>query len=191
MESPCPFGAGCQGAFLKSPPTALVPIVASRRGGHSTGLAIFNCVAGNGNTTEHEAKTLSCTYPNGNCTDDSTGLRRRGHFSKCPEEYKHYCVKGRCRYVTVEQVPACHCEKGYTGARCERLDLFYLRGDQGQIVVVSLIAVMVLLIILIASMCICTHYCRKKRRKRKEEELGTFEKGLPVKTEDILETDIA
>nr|XP_020662866.1 probetacellulin isoform X3 [Pogona vitticeps]XP_020662867.1 probetacellulin isoform X3 [Pogona vitticeps] len=155
------------------------------------GLAIFNCVAGNGNTTEHEAKTLSCTYPNGNCTDDSTGLRRRGHFSKCPEEYKHYCVKGRCRYVTVEQVPACHCEKGYTGARCERLDLFYLRGDQGQIVVVSLIAVMVLLIILIASMCICTHYCRKKRRKRKEEELGTFEKGLPVKTEDILETDIA
>lgn len=46
------------------------------------------------------------------------------------------------------------CERGYTGARCERLDLFYLRGDQSQIVVISLVAVMVMLIILVV--CICT-----------------------------------
>ncbi|XP_042328865.1 probetacellulin isoform X2 [Sceloporus undulatus] len=153
-------------------------------------LAIFNCVTGNGNaTTEQEAKRFSSIYPNENCTDGTTGWQRRGHFSKCPEEYKHYCVKGKCRYVAVEQTPACICEKGYTGARCDRLDLFYLRGDQGQMVVVSLIAVMVLLIILVVCICICTHYCRKKRRKRKEDEMGTFDKGLPLKTEDILETD--
>ncbi|KAJ6660529.1 hypothetical protein lerEdw1_017526 [Lerista edwardsae] len=148
------------------------------------GLAIFNCVAGNGNATaEDEATRHLCTYPTGNCTDGTTGLRRGGHFSKCPEEYKHYCVKGRCRYVTEEKIPACvyvdslkkmcHlsratfwcdylwtyltngiCERGYTGSRCERLDLFYLRGDQSQIVVVFLIAAMVMLIILIV--CICT-----------------------------------
>ncbi|XP_010145644.1 PREDICTED: probetacellulin-like, partial [Eurypyga helias] len=66
-----------------------------------------------------------------------TQLRRHGHFSRCPEEYKHYCVKGRCRFLVAEKAPACVCERGYTGARCERVDIFYLRGDQGQIVVIS------------------------------------------------------
>ncbi|XP_061445424.1 probetacellulin [Rhineura floridana] len=156
------------------------------------GIAIFNSVTGNGNaTTEDETKRLSCTYPNGNCTDGTTELRYGGHFSKCPEEYKHYCIKGRCHYVAVEQTPACVCEKGYTGARCERLDLFYLRGDEGQVVVISLIAVMVLLILLIACICTSTHYCQKRHRKKKGKETRTFDKGLALKTEDILETDIA
>nr|XP_028558591.1 probetacellulin [Podarcis muralis] len=156
------------------------------------GFAIFDCVTGDGNeTAEQETKRLSCGYPNGNCTGGTTGLRWRGHFSKCPEEYKHYCIKGRCRYVAAEQIPACVCEKGYTGARCERLDLFYLRGDEGQIVVMSLIGVMVTLIVLTACICTCAHYCKKRRRKRREEEMMTFEKRLPIKTDDILETDIA
>lgn len=37
------------------------------------------------------------------------------------------------------------CDEGYAGARCERVDLFYLRGDRGQILVICLIAVMVIL----------------------------------------------
>ncbi|CAI5789727.1 Betacellulin [Podarcis lilfordi] len=107
------------------------------------GFAIFDCVTGDGNgTAEQETKRLSCGYPNGNCTGGTTGLRWRGHFSKCPEEYKHYCIKGRCRYVAAEQIPACV-------------------------------------------------YCKKRRRKRREEEMMTFEKRLPIKTDDILETDIA
>ncbi|XP_065261180.1 probetacellulin-like [Emys orbicularis] len=118
-------------------------------------------------------------------------LRRRGHFSKCPEEYKHYCVKGRCRYVMAEETPACVCEKGYTGARCERVDIFYLRGDQGQIAVICLIVAMVALIGLIICICTCSHHCRKRRRRRKEEEMETLEKELPTKQEDVLETDIA
>ncbi|XP_025025067.1 probetacellulin [Python bivittatus] len=156
------------------------------------GVAIFNSVTSNENATARpETKKISCSYMNGTCTDGTTDLRLSGHFSECPEEYKYFCVKGRCRYVDVVQIPACICERGYTGERCERLDLFYLRGDQGQIVVVSLIAVMVLLIILIACICTCTHYCRKKRRKRKQEETRTYDKRQPIKTDDILETDIA
>ncbi|RXN00400.1 Probetacellulin [Acipenser ruthenus] len=81
--------------------------------------------------------------------------KRRGHFSKCPKEYKHYCIKGKCRYVVDEQQPACICEKGYIGSRCELLDFFYQRGDQKQIIIASLIAAMVLLIILIIFICIC------------------------------------
>ncbi|NXW84177.1 BTC protein, partial [Alopecoenas beccarii] len=120
-----------------------------------------------------------------------TQLRRQGHFSRCPEEYKHYCVKGRCRFLVAEKAPACVCEQGYTGARCERVDIFYLRGDQGQIVIISLIAAIVTLIILIVCACLCTHHCRKQRRKRKAEEMETLNKNLPSKSEDVLETDIA
>ncbi|XP_061209727.1 probetacellulin isoform X1 [Neopsephotus bourkii] len=120
-----------------------------------------------------------------------TQLRRQGHFSRCPEEYKHYCVKGRCRFLMAEKAPACVCERGYTGARCERVDIFYLRGDRGQIVIISLIAAIVTLIILIVCACLCSHHCRKQRRKRKANEMETLNKNLPSKSEDVLETGIA
>ncbi|KFZ57060.1 Probetacellulin, partial [Podiceps cristatus] len=118
---------------------------------------------------------------------NATQLRRQGHFSRCPEEYRHYCVKGRCRFLVAEQA----CERGYTGARCERVDMFYLRGDQGQIVVISLIAAIVILIMLIICACLCSRHCRRQRRKRKAEEMETLNKNLPSKSEDVLETGIA
>ncbi|NXJ07926.1 BTC protein, partial [Odontophorus gujanensis] len=125
--------------------------------------------------------------PAGNVTQ----LRRRGHFSRCPEEYRHYCVKGRCRFLVAEAAPACMCERGYTGARCEQVDIFYLRGDQGQIVVISLIAAIVTLIVFVVCACLCAHHCRKQRRKRKEEEMETLNKNVPSRSEDVLETDAA
>uniref|UniRef100_A0A8C5TWX3 Probetacellulin n=1 Tax=Malurus cyaneus samueli TaxID=2593467 RepID=A0A8C5TWX3_9PASS len=118
-------------------------------------------------------------------------LRRQSHFSRCPDEYQHYCVKGRCRFVVAEKAPACVCEWGYTGARCESVDLFYLRGDQGQIVIISLIAAIVTLIILIVGICLCSHHCRKQRRKRKAEEMETLNKDSPSRSEDVRETGIA
>ncbi|NXP50755.1 BTC protein, partial [Heliornis fulica] len=120
-----------------------------------------------------------------------TQLRWHGHFSRCPEEYKHYCVKGRCRFLVAEKTPACMCERGYTGARCERVDIFYLRGDQSQIVVISLIAVIVTLIIFIVCACFCSHRCREQRRKRKAEEMEALNERLPARNEAVLETGIA
>uniref|UniRef100_A0A8D2QLR8 Probetacellulin n=2 Tax=Zosterops TaxID=36298 RepID=A0A8D2QLR8_ZOSLA len=122
---------------------------------------------------------------------NGTQLRRQSHFSRCPEEFQHYCVKGRCRFLVAEQAPACVCERGYTGARCERVDLFYLRGDQGQIVIISLIAAIVTLIILVVGICLCSHHCRKQRRKRKAEEMETLNKDSPSRSEDVRETGIA
>ncbi|XP_030421098.1 probetacellulin isoform X2 [Gopherus evgoodei] len=155
------------------------------------GLAVSNCVGDGWNVTaDYGVKRPVCSSLE-DCADNITQLRRRGHFSKCPEEYKHYCVKGRCRYVMAEETPACVCEKGYTGARCERVDIFYLRGDQGPVVVICLIVAMVVLVGLIICICICSHHCRKRRRRSKEEEMETLEKDLPTKQEGILETDIA
>uniref|UniRef100_A0A670ZBZ6 Betacellulin n=1 Tax=Pseudonaja textilis TaxID=8673 RepID=A0A670ZBZ6_PSETE len=106
--------------------------------------------------------------------DGGRASQRCGHFSECPEEYEYFCVKGRCRYVVAVQTPSCICEKGYTGERCERLDLFYLRGDQSQVVVVSLIVVMVMLIILIAYICTCTQlFSQAHRRQDKKQWVET------------------
>ncbi|KFO26300.1 Probetacellulin [Fukomys damarensis] len=92
------------------------------------------------------------------CEAPTTQPKRKGHFSRCPKQYKHYCIKGRCRLVVAEQTPSCVCDEGYTGARCERVDLFYLRGDRGQILVICLIAVMVIFIILVIGVCTCCQY---------------------------------
>ncbi|XP_040441394.1 probetacellulin isoform X1 [Falco biarmicus] len=156
----------------------------------ASGLAFFTCVGADTNVTaSHGTEGLACDTAKG-CTGNVTQLRRQGHFSRCPEEYSHYCVKGRCRFLVAENAPACVCERGYTGARCERVDIFYLRGDRGQIVIISLIAAIVTLIILIISACLCSHHCRKQRRKRKAEEMETLNKNLPSKSEDVLETGI-
>ncbi|XP_074848155.1 probetacellulin [Carettochelys insculpta] len=155
------------------------------------GLAVFNMVGASWNVTgDYGVRRPICSSPE-NCTDDLTDLQRSGHFSKCPEEYKHFCVKGSCRYLMAEKTPSCICEKGYTGARCEQLDIYYLRSDEGQVVVICLVVAMVALVALAICICTCSHRCRKRRRRRKEEEMETLEKDLPPKHEATLETDIA
>ncbi|XP_064416405.1 probetacellulin isoform X2 [Latimeria chalumnae] len=116
---------------------------------------------------------ILCNEQNDNCTDANGLAERHGHFSKCPKSYKHYCIKGKCRFVVAEKAPACICEDGYTGSRCEVLDIFYLRGEREQIVVFCLIASMVALIILIILFCICAHHCRKLHMRRKKREVAT------------------
>ncbi|XP_062350020.1 probetacellulin [Cinclus cinclus] len=157
----------------------------------ASGLAFFSCVGADTNVTAgHGTEGLTCGTGKG-CTGNGTQLRRQSHFSRCPEEYQHYCVKGRCRFLVAEQAPACVCERGYTGSRCERVDLFYLRGDQGQIVIISLIVAIVTLIILIVGICLCSHHCRRQRRRRKAEEMETLNKDSPSRSEDVRETGIA
>lgn len=33
--------------------------------------------------------------------------KSKTHFSRCPKQYKHYCIHGRCRFVMDEQTPSC------------------------------------------------------------------------------------
>ncbi|XP_037684901.1 probetacellulin [Choloepus didactylus] len=157
------------------------------------GLVILHCVVADGNSTRRpETEGFLCGDPGENCAATTTQSKRRGHFSRCPKQYKHYCIKGRCRFVVAEQTPSCVCDEGYAGARCERVDLFYLRGDRGHILVICLIAVMVIFIILVVGICTCCHPLRKHhKRKKKEEEMETLDKDLIPINEDIQETNIA
>ncbi|XP_075400320.1 probetacellulin [Tenrec ecaudatus] len=156
------------------------------------GLMILHCVVADGNATRGpEPEDPLCGNPGKTCAVTTTQPRRRGHFSRCPKQYKHYCIKGRCRFVVAEQVPSCVCDEGYTGSRCERVDLFYLKGDRVQVLVICLIAVMVIFIILVVGVCTCCHPLRKHRKRRKnEEEMETLGKDVTPNSEDIQETSI-
>ncbi|KAM4807749.1 probetacellulin [Rhinophrynus dorsalis] len=150
------------------------------------GLTVLPCTSSDGNSTaEPETRSPPCPQFDEDCTELSEPAKWRGHFSRCPKTYRHYCIKGRCRFVKSANTPACICELGYTGARCEYLDLFYLKGDRGQIVVIGLIVAMVTLIILIILICICSHHCRKAhRRKKKAKAMERLNKDSTAKMEE-------
>uniref|UniRef100_A0A8C5N324 Probetacellulin n=1 Tax=Leptobrachium leishanense TaxID=445787 RepID=A0A8C5N324_9ANUR len=150
------------------------------------GLTLLPYVSANGNSTaEPDTKSVPCPEYTENCTEISSPSKWRSHFSRCPKTYRHYCVKGKCRYVSAEKTPACICESGYTGSRCEYLDLFYLKGDRGQLVVIGMIAAMVTLIVLIISLCICSHHCRRlRRRKMKAKVIDTMDNDCAVPIEE-------
>ncbi|XP_032696123.1 probetacellulin isoform X2 [Lontra canadensis] len=72
------------------------------------GLVILHCVVADGNSTRSPEKDgLLCRDPGENCAATTTQWKRRGHFARCPKQYKHYCIKGRCRFVVAEQTPSC------------------------------------------------------------------------------------
>ena len=78
-------------------------------------------------------------------------------------------------------VPRGRCERGYTGARCERVDIFYLRGDRGQIVIISLIAAIVTLIVLVVCACLCSQYVAGTGRGAgREGAAPAWERILPA-----------
>ncbi|XP_028829783.1 probetacellulin isoform X2 [Denticeps clupeoides] len=102
-----------------------------------------------------------------------------GHFSKCPDEYEHYCIHGLCRFVTEQNAPACRCESGFTGSRCEYLHLDWLIGDKKQIIIACVVAGLLILIVLIVFIFIGAQrnkLCRKKKRRKE---------GKPSETEKL------
>ncbi|XP_051533519.1 probetacellulin-like [Myxocyprinus asiaticus] len=138
-----------------------------------TAVAICKYTQAEWNTTTAPAKRIvSCDPHNNrsNCTDSNDDHRWNGHFSKCPKEYKHFCINGACRFVKEQNTPSCRCENGFIGSRCEYSDISFLVGERKKIVIICVITGLVFLILLIVFICICTQKrykpCRKKRRKK-------------------------
>ncbi|CAL8340499.1 unnamed protein product [Lota lota] len=47
----------------------------------------------------------------------------RFHFDDCPDSHRHFCFHGTCRFLILEDTPACVCHAGFVGMRCEHADL--------------------------------------------------------------------
>lgn len=146
-------------------------------------------------------KNVSCS-PHDNSSNCAAPTKEthvwNGHFSKCPEEYKHYCIHGKCRFVAAQNAPSCRCPNGYTGSRCEYIQFDWRIGDRRQIIIACVIAGLVLLIILLVFICICTthrpKFCRKKKRgpndtAEENEKLHTVPSEASASTSDTVATN--
>ncbi|MEQ2315351.1 hypothetical protein AMECASPLE_021431 [Ameca splendens] len=143
-----------------------------------TALSFWKYCLAEWNATNESSNQTACHLhgKKGNCTEKNPE-QWDGHFSKCPEELSHYCVHGECRYVKEQEAPSCKCQSRYTGARCEYVDLDWLRGERQQIIIGVTIAGLLLLMILVVSICICSHrrcrLCGRRRRQTEEPKNGT------------------
>ncbi|XP_042252050.1 probetacellulin isoform X3 [Thunnus maccoyii] len=116
-----------------------------------------------------------------------------GHFSKCPEDLKHYCIHGECRYIQEQKSPSCRCQHGFIGSRCEYVDLDWRIGEKRQIIIACVIAGLVFLILLIVFICICSHrrcrLWRRRGRRREEPRNGTEKLSMMDKTRTTITPD--
>ncbi|XP_015236926.1 PREDICTED: probetacellulin isoform X1 [Cyprinodon variegatus] len=104
-----------------------------------------------------------------NCTAENDIEEWNGHFSKCPEELKHYCIHGECRYIKDQETPSCKCQSDYMGARCEYVNISEPWKKNRNIIIGCSITVLLILMILVLSICICSHrrfrLCGQRRRQ--------------------------
>ncbi|XP_061554866.1 probetacellulin isoform X1 [Phycodurus eques] len=144
-----------------------------------TGLALCEwSLAGWNDTSEAVNQTEAPCHRHGNrgnCTVPSTG-QWNGHFTKCPQEFYHYCIHGECRFIKDQKAPSCRCQRGYIGSRCEYVDLDWRRGERHQMIIICVIAALVVLLLLIVFIFVCSHrrfrICRKRGRQREEPRNG-------------------
>lgn len=164
-----------------------------------TALALCKCSRAEWNVTEESANsTVSDCHRHGdrdNCTANIDETEQwNGHFSKCPEELTHYCVHGVCRYVTEQKTPSCRCLQGYSGSRCEYVDLGPLIGEKRYIIVVGVIGGLVLVVLLIVFICFCSRrrcrLCWRRRRRRREEPMNGTEKVGMMDTDGHKSSDL-
>ncbi|XP_038648774.1 probetacellulin-like isoform X2 [Scyliorhinus canicula] len=139
----------------------------------ATGLAWFNPITADVNSTlaMEAGKYLCAQGARINCTDTLTEPPQLGHFSKCPEMFRDYCIEGECRFIQSEQQPSCVCKFGFVGSRCQLVDMFYLTGKQDKFIIVGLI--------------LTIRFCRKHKARRKQGEEVEALSSKPLGGKDL------
>ncbi|XP_031707835.1 protransforming growth factor alpha isoform X2 [Anarrhichthys ocellatus] len=84
------------------------------------------------NISSSSSATTSSRGPTTTTTTTTTNIRPvkkfvaaavRSHFDDCPDSHRHFCFHGTCRFLILEETPACVCHPGFVGMRCEHADL--------------------------------------------------------------------
>ncbi|XP_037535713.1 protransforming growth factor alpha [Nematolebias whitei] len=94
----------------------------------------------------------------------------RSHFDDCPDSHQHFCFHGTCRFLILEETPACVCHPGFVGLRCEHADLLaVVATNHRQQAVATALVLCVIGCVLIMVLCSFLHYwwrqdCRRQTR---------------------------
>lgn len=93
----------------------------------------------------------------------------RSHFDDCPESHRHFCFHGTCRFLILEETPACVCHQGFVGIRCEHADLLaVVATNRSQNTFATVLVFCVISCVLVAALVTLLHcwwrqLCRRKR----------------------------
>ncbi|KAL7407963.1 hypothetical protein ABVT39_016214 [Epinephelus coioides] len=92
----------------------------------------------------------------------------RSHFDDCPDSHRHFCFHGTCRFLILEETPACVCHQGFVGMRCEHADLLaVVATNHRQQTVATVLVLCVIGCVLIMVLCTLLHcWWRQDCRRR-------------------------
>uniref|UniRef100_A0A3Q1GKM8 Transforming growth factor, alpha n=1 Tax=Acanthochromis polyacanthus TaxID=80966 RepID=A0A3Q1GKM8_9TELE len=92
----------------------------------------------------------------------------RSHFDDCPDSHQHFCFHGTCRFLILEEAPACVCHPGFVGMRCEHADLLaVVATNHRQQTVATVLVLCVIGCVLIMVLCTVLHcWWRQDCRRR-------------------------
>uniref|UniRef100_A0A8C5M1D7 Transforming growth factor alpha n=1 Tax=Leptobrachium leishanense TaxID=445787 RepID=A0A8C5M1D7_9ANUR len=87
------------------------------------------------------------------------------HFNECPASHTDFCFNGICRFLVQESAPACICQPGFVGTRCEHADLLaVVAANQKKQTITALVVVSVVATALLVLSCVLIHCCRWRKQ---------------------------
>ncbi|XP_038551168.1 protransforming growth factor alpha isoform X1 [Micropterus salmoides] len=127
------------------------------------------------NTSTHSSATRSTTTTTNETTTTNILVVKkfvaaavRSHFDDCPDSHRHFCFHGTCRFLILEETPACVCHPGFVGMRCEHADLLaVVATNHRQQTVATVLVLCVIGCVLIMVLCTLLHFwwrqdCRRQ-----------------------------
>ncbi|XP_069546675.1 protransforming growth factor alpha [Brachyistius frenatus] len=95
----------------------------------------------------------------------------RSHFDDCPDSHQHFCFHGTCRFLILEETPACVCHPGFVGMRCEHADLLaVVATNHRQQTVATVLVLCVIGCVLIMVLCTLLHYWWRQDCRRQSHQ---------------------
>ncbi|KAI3370034.1 hypothetical protein L3Q82_024825, partial [Scortum barcoo] len=113
--------------------------------------------------------TITTTTANVRSVKKFVAAAVRSHFDDCPDSHRHFCFHGTCRFLILEETPACVCHPGFVGMRCEHADLLaVVATNHRQQNVATVLVLCVIGCVLIMVLCTLLHCwwrqdCRRQR----------------------------
>ncbi|XP_060774437.1 protransforming growth factor alpha [Neoarius graeffei] len=134
--------------------------------------------------------TTTITIPAINTTAvSSTTVRKflaaavHSHFADCPDSHSHFCFHGTCRFLILEETPACVCHPGFIGIRCEHADLLaVVATNQRQQTLATILMLAILGILLLVLLCTVINCWWRRGRCRRGPLLSSNKPNGIVKS---------
>ncbi|CAB1426235.1 unnamed protein product [Pleuronectes platessa] len=109
------FGAGQNNQFTETVINAGIPI--------ETNFSLAPNTSTTGNISTSATTATPTTTTSVPPVKKFVAAAVHSHFDDCPDSHRHFCFHGTCRFLILEETPACVCHQGFVGMRCEHADL--------------------------------------------------------------------